>query len=190
MATKLNWNTLNEAEKMAALSRSAGEKKDITDYVKAIVKEVREEGDKAVAKYATQFDNYTGPLAPLPLASLKQAADDLPPALRAALEQAIANITAFHAAQKPAPLKVETMTGVQCEMVWRPIEKVGLYVPAGTAPLFSAVLMLAIPAALAGCKRRILCTPPRKDGTIDPSSRPAPSRFFLKLRIHHVKMHS
>ncbi len=170
MITKLNWSALTEAERMAALSRSAGEKKDVTAYVNAIVQEVREGGNDAVARYASKFDGYTKDMAPVPAEQLKQAADNLTPALRAALEQAIANITAFHAAQKPASIKIETMAGVQCEMVWRPIEKVGLYVPAGTAPLFSAVLMLALPAKLAGCERRILCTPPRKDGTIDPST--------------------
>jgi histidinol dehydrogenase len=88
--------------------------------------------------------------------------------LRKALDEAIASITAFHRAQKPQSVRLETRPGVTCEMVWRPIERVGLYVPGGTAPLFSAVLMLAIPAQIAGCKTRILCTPPSKDGSINP----------------------
>ncbi|HAX90758.1 MAG TPA: histidinol dehydrogenase [Rhodospirillaceae bacterium] len=170
MPTKLNWNALTDAEKTAALARSVGSNNDVTDAMKVIVRDVQQNGNEAVARYAAKFDNYTGPIAPIPVEQLKQAADALSPDLRTALETAIKNLTAFHTAQKPTPVKVETMKGVQCEMVWRPIERVGLYVPAGTAPLFSAVLMLSLPATLAGCQTRILCTPPRKDGTVDPST--------------------
>ena len=87
----------------------------------------------------------------------------------AAIDVAIANVQRFHEAQLPADVRVETMPGVTCEQVSRPIEAVGLYVPAGTAPLPSAAVMLAVPANIAGCPTRVLCTPPRQDGTADPA---------------------
>src|SRR5690606_17723625 len=87
----------------------------------------------------------------------------------AALERAVANVRAFHEAQRAPPLVLETSPGVVCERHYRPIDAVGLYVPAGVAPLPSAAIMTAVPAAIAGCPTRILCTPPRKDGTADPA---------------------
>ncbi len=86
-----------------------------------------------------------------------------------ALDAAIANVERFHAAQKRAPLAVETAPGVVCERIARPIDVVGLYVPGGTAPLPSTAIMLAVPARVAGCRLRILCTPSRADGTCDPA---------------------
>ena len=89
--------------------------------------------------------------------------------LRKAMEQAIANIEAFHKAELPKPVKIETMPGVTCEMHWRAIDTVGFYIPGGSAPLFSSVLMQAIPAWVAGCRRIILCTPPQRDGRVHPT---------------------
>ena len=88
---------------------------------------------------------------------------------REALDRAIANVRRFHEAQTAEPLRVETSPGVICERHFRPIEAVGLYVPAGVAPLPSTAIMLAVPARIAGCPTRIICTPPRKDGTADPA---------------------
>ncbi len=88
---------------------------------------------------------------------------------RAALERAIENVERFHRAQQPEALTLETMPGVRCERIIRPISAVGLYVPAGSAPLPSAVIMLAVPARIAGCPRRVLCTPPRRDGSAHPA---------------------
>src|SRR5262249_2859319 len=88
--------------------------------------------------------------------------------VKTALQNAAKNIYSFHQAQLPQDIKVETTPGVYCEMQYRAIQNVGLYVPGGTARLPSAVLMLAIPAKIAGCTQRILCSPPQKDGTLDP----------------------
>ena len=86
-----------------------------------------------------------------------------------AIQQAKTNIEKFHEAERPKPHHVETMPGVRCELYWRPIDTIGLYIPSGTAPLFSAVLMQAIPARMAGCRRMILCTPPSPGGKIHPA---------------------
>ena len=164
---QLVWKNLTPEERSQAISRSAGSDADVTENVKAIVDNVHLNGNEAVADYAKKYDGYEGSLEPIPEKKIKAAAEILTPNLRKAMEIAIANITAFHTAQKPDSIKIETTPGIICEKVWRPIEKVGLYIPGGTAPLFSTVIMTAIPAQIAGCQERILCTPPQKDGTVN-----------------------
>ena len=93
----------------------------------------------------------------------------LDPEASKAIDKAIANVKRFHEAQTPADVDVETSPGVRCQRVSRPLDAVGLYVPAGTAPLPSTAIMLAVPAAIAGCPTRILCTPPGRDGQADPA---------------------
>jgi len=140
----------------------------LNDTVAAILNDVRTHGDKAVLAYTQRFDGAT-----LPQPGLDQkdwaAADSISEELKAAITQAAENIRRFHAQQIQEPVKVETMPGVVC---WRKsvgIEKVGLYIPGGSAPLFSTLLMLAIPATMAGCKEIVLCTPPAGDGTVHPA---------------------
>jgi len=141
----------------------------LRETVKTVLDRVKEEGDKAVIEYEALFDKVA-------LSSLKvsegewEGAETLVPAeLKAALEMAKENIETFHAAQRFTGKKVETQPGVVCWQKAVGIEKVGLYIPGGTAPLFSTVLMLAVPARLAGCKEIILCTPPDKEGKVHPA---------------------
>lgn len=139
------------------------------DTVRRVLDDVCREGDAAVRRYEAQFDQVSlGDLEVGP-AELAAAADLLSEELRAAIRTARANIETFHASQRFAGRKIETMPGVSCWQKAVPIEKVGLYIPGGSAPLFSTVLMLAVPARIAGCRDIILCTPPRRDGSVHPA---------------------
>ncbi len=142
---------------------------DIMDIVKPIIKEVREGGDRAVLKYTHKFEKATSLTSPIIRAPFPQNLMELPQETIEAINVSYENIRRFHAAQREEkPLRVETMPGVVCSRFSRPIEKVGLYVPGGTAVLPSTALMLGVPAMVAGCKKIILASPPRKDGTITP----------------------
>ncbi len=150
------------------LDRPNLEIKEIEPQVQAVLDAVKTRRDEALYAYTRQFDGVE--LSSLKVSPEEMAAGQtLDESLKAAIIQARANITAFHQAQAEQVVVVETMPGVQC---WRrsvPIEKVGLYAPAGSAPLFSTVLMLGIPAMLAGCRQIVLCSPPGKDGKIHPA---------------------
>lgn len=160
----VEWDKLDQQERRAILARPLFKNDEsLSDKVKQIVEGVKERGDTALREYAFKFDESVLNDLRVPPEKLKKALTDLSPDLRSALERAKANIEAFHQAERPEPLKVETMPGVLCELQWRALETVGLYIPGGTAPLFSTVLMLALPARLAGCRRVILCTPAKKD---------------------------
>lgn len=148
---KSTWNTLLQRPVM---DTSALEKK-----VNDILQEVRSGGDQAIKKFAAEFDKVTLEDIRVPAAAFAQAEATLEPALKAAIQQAAKNITTFHRAQQEKVQMIETMPGVQC---WRKpvaIQKVGLYIPGGSAPLFSTILMLGIPAMIAGCREIVLCTP-------------------------------
>ncbi|OMP80380.1 histidinol dehydrogenase [[Flexibacter] sp. ATCC 35208] len=134
-----------------------------------ILADVRQNGDAAVRKYAQQFDKVQLDALAVTPAEFAQAAATLDPALKKAILQAKQNIEVFHKAQQESGKVIETMPGVQC---WRKpvaIEKVGLYIPGGSAPLFSTILMLGIPAMIAGCKEIILCTPSNAKGEVHPA---------------------
>jgi histidinol dehydrogenase len=134
-----------------------------------ILAEVKAGGDAAVNRYTKQFDGVDIKEMQVSEAEINEAEKILPAELKNAIRQAAANIKTFHARQVSPVEIIETMPGVQC---WRKsvaIEKVGLYIPGGTAPLFSTLLMLAIPAVIAGCKEIVLCTPPGRDGNIHPA---------------------
>jgi len=142
---------------------------DIAATVADILTEVKNRGDRAVIEYNTRFDGYSKDNFEVSAQEMKEAITILPDNLKEAIIQASKNINLFHENQLVDQQPVETMPGVLC---WRksvPIEKVGLYIPGGTAPLFSSVLMLGIPANIAGCKEIILCSPPQKDGNIHPA---------------------
>lgn len=164
----LNWTALDEKGKKAALARAPLGAGDVHHVVASVVADVRARGDAAVRAYSGKFDGYDGPIAYVSATELDAAVQNLDPAMRRALTQAVANVRAFHKAQQPSPVRIETMPGVVCEKVWRPIERVGLYVPAGTAPLFSALIMAAVPAVMAGCPLIVLCAKPERDGKINP----------------------
>ncbi len=138
----------------------------ITSLVKKILRNVQKSGDKALFAYTEQFDCCRLNNICVQRSETAGSAKIIPQALKRAIGRAILNISAFHKAQKRKEISVATMPGVKCFQKILPIDTVGLYVPGGTAPLFSTVLMLAIPAKLAGCTRIILCTPPGKDGAV------------------------
>lgn len=144
------------------------ENETIRQRVEQIIERVRHDGDTALRELSDQFDGVR--LDSLAVTAEEIAAADvrLSGELKCAIRQARKNIVAFHEAQKMEPIRVETMPGVSCEQRSVPIRSVGLYIPGGSAPLFSTVLMLAVPARIAGCREIVLCTPPRKDGTVAP----------------------
>ena len=153
-----------------ALQRPSQRSTDkIMDIVNPIVKEIREGGDAAVLKYTHKFEKATAITSPVLKAPFPKALMELPPETIEAIDVSFENIRRFHAAQKEQkPLQVETMPGVVCSRFSRPIECVGVYVPGGTAVLPSTALMLGVPAMVAGCKKIVIASPPRKDGTITP----------------------
>jgi len=151
------------------LKRPVFDSASIQEKVRPILVDVRDNGDKAVNKYTQQFDGFvseTLQITDTEMAGIDQVLDE---SLRDAIHLAVNNITKFHQAQRFELQKMETWLGVTCWRKQIPIEKVGLYIPGGTAPLFSSLLMLGIPAMIAGCKEIILCTPPAKNGKIHPA---------------------
>ncbi len=164
----IHWQTLSASDKMTALARPTQTVQDsLTEQVHAIKQAVLTDGDKALFDFAKRFDKTT-------LNSLQVSKDDMDNAsgrvsdtLKAAIKTAYDNIARFHTAQIPTPIDIETTQGVRCEVITRPIDSVGLYIPGGSAPLFSTVLMLAIPAKIAGCRQIVLCSPaPISDETL------------------------
>jgi len=153
----------------ALLQRPNFEAAELLPKVQSILDAVALEGDAALLRFSATFDQVQLKFLCIDPVLIQAAEALVAPALKTAIQSAKVNIEIFHQAQLKKEEKIETMPGVWC---WRKsvgIEKVGIYIPGGTAPLFSTVLMLGIPAKLAGCKEVILCTPPRKDGTVDPA---------------------
>jgi len=173
MSTRLRtlvWTDLDAAARTAALARPAvTANPDIADRVADIIAAVRQRGDDALRELTARFDGVNLDTLRVDAAEAAQADTEIGAEARAAMAAAIRNIERFHAAQLADPIRVETAPGVVCERITRPIEAVGLYVPAGSAPLPSTAVMLAIPAQLAQCPTRIICTPPRADGRADPA---------------------
>ena len=166
----LDWQKLDEAARAAALARPAFALQARTlAQAQAIIEAVRAEGDAAIARYAREFDGIDLPQAAVPPAEFTAARAALAAADIAAIERAIDNVERFHRAGLPAELSLEVQPGVRCERVTRPIAAVGLYVPAGSAPLPSTVVMLAVPARIAGCAERVLCTAPQRSGSANPA---------------------
>ena len=137
--------------------------------VQGIIDRVKAGGDEAVLQYEMQFDKVSLSALAVSSEEFDEAENLIDEELKAAIRLAAGNISAFHAAQRFVGKKVETQSGVTCWQKAVPIEKVGLYIPGGTAPLFSTVLMLAVPACIAGCREIVLCTPPGKDGKVHPA---------------------
>jgi len=166
----LEWSSLSADERRAALRRPAQADADgLHRRVREIINEVRTRGDQALFEFTERFDGVTLKSLEADAAEFAAAEKAINAEQRAALERAIGNVRRFHEAQLGNPLRIETSPGVICERHFRAIDAVGLYVPAGVAPLPSAAIMLAVPAGIAGCPTRIICTPPRKDGTADPA---------------------
>ena len=163
----IDWKGSSPEARRAALARPAADRRDaVMREAAAVIAAVRAGGDSAVRRYTQQFG---GPaLADLRVspAEFRAARASLSGEQIAALERAVANVTRFHEAQTSPPLSVETMPGVLCERITRPINSVGLYVPAGSAPLPSTAIMLAVPARIAGCQARALASSPGADGKV------------------------
>ena len=140
----------------------------VASRVRAIFGQVQAGGDAALFELAAQLDRATLSQLLVSEAEFAAAAAQVPAALQSAIQQAKSNIEAFHAAQREPELRVETMPGVLCRRRSVPVQRVGLYVPGGTAPLFSTLLMLGVPARLAGCPEVVVCTPPQPDGSVSP----------------------
>lgn len=167
---RLIWSRLDGEQRRAALRRPVQVVAQRTrDAVAAVLAEVRQLGDPALREFTSRFDGVALDDFEVPAAEFAAAEAAVAPALKQAMEEAVARIEAFHRAGMAQPYAVETAPGVLCERMIRPIARVGLYVPAGSAPLPSTALMLGVPARLAGCREVVLCTPPRADGSADPA---------------------
>lgn len=166
----VQWRTTSDRERIRLLARPAVQQDNtIRDSVSRILRLVLQQGDDALLDLTERFDGVRLSSLRVNDQEFNAAENALSTAAISAIEVAIRNVRRFHEAQAIPDIRVETMPGVVCERVSRPIDAVGLYVPAGSAPLPSAAIMLTIPAAIAGCPRRVLCTPPRRDGTADPA---------------------
>lgn len=141
----------------------------LRETVRGVLDKVRTEGDKAVLEYEALFDKVRMDSVAVTETEMNEAEDLITPELKMALEKALHNIETFHEAQRFTGKKVQTMPGITCWQKAVAIQKVGLYIPGGTAPLFSTVLMLAIPARIAGCREIVLCTPPNREGKVNPA---------------------
>ena len=165
----LVWKKLSASRRSAALRRPAqSAQPSIATTVRAIVGAVRRDGDTALRRFTKKFDGVTLRSLRVTEAEFAAAEMALGRADKAALRTAYLNIHTFHAAQRPHDLRIETSPGIVCEKTTRPIGRVGLYVPGGSAPLPSTALMLGVPSQLAGNPGRVLCTPPDKTGRINP----------------------
>ncbi|MFI4869872.1 MAG: histidinol dehydrogenase, partial [Steroidobacterales bacterium] len=161
----LDWQQLDAEGRRAALARPAAALQPrLLQQAQAIIDAVRSEGAAAVRRYTREFDGVEPAELRVGADEFAAAHAELQPAQVAAIETAIANVDSFHRAGQPTAFALEVQPGVRCERVIRPITAVGLYVPAGAAPLPSTVIMLAVPARIAGCAERVLCTPPQRSG--------------------------
>jgi histidinol dehydrogenase len=166
----LDWKSLSAAQRNQALRRPAQHNAAaIAQAAQSIIDRVRRDGDAAVLTLTEQFDAVRPASLRVTPQEFEWAEHALNAAQIAAIERAISNVQRFHAAQTPKPLRVETAPGVVCERFSVPIRGVGLYVPAGSAPLPSTAIMLAVPAAIAACPVRVMCTPPARSGAADPA---------------------
>ena len=169
MWTRLDWTSLDAAAREAALQRPAqAVSASVRASVETIVDLVRRDGDAALFALTQRFDGAALDTLIVDEREFDLAEAVVPPAVLRAIDDAATRIEGFHRAGMQPPYAVETAPGVRCERMVRPIRRVGLYAPAGSAPLPSTVLMLGVPARLAGCAEVVLCTPPRADGSVDP----------------------
>ena len=148
------------------LARPTASYTELEPIVAKVFNEVRERGDAALKEYTAEFDQVALTDLVVEKSAIDQAITRLAPELKQAIQLAKTNIERFHGAQKTAKIAIETQSGVECWQEKRPIQKVGLYIPGGSAPLFSTILMLAIPAQIAGCAEIVLCSPPNKTGSL------------------------
>lgn len=161
------WSSLNNEQQQKLLSRPAmADSGKLSQTVTEIIQQVHEQGDQALYALTERFDGATLSNLHITDSAMQNLDSLIEPKVKAAIEMAYANIKAFHQAQYPQDVKVETAPGVVCELKHAPLQSVGLYIPGGSAPLISTVLMLGVTAQVAGCERKVLCTPPNKQGEI------------------------
>ena len=159
--TIIDWNSCTAEQQRQLLMRPAiSASESITRTVNDILDNVKTRGDEALREYSAKFDKTTVTALKVSADEIAAASERLSDELKQAMAVAVKNIETFHTAQKLPPVDVETQPGVRCQQVTRPVASVGLYIPGGSAPLFSTVLMLATPARIAGCKKVVLCSPP------------------------------
>jgi len=165
------YSSPSAAERQTLCQRPAVKSVDLEATIAGIFQRVKTEEDAALLSYTSQFDGVTLKSVTADREQLESWANQTPVRLKQAIDEAYANITKFHKAQMASlrPVIVETQPGVRCWRESRPIGRVGLYVPGGSAPLFSTMLMLGVPAQLAGCQEVVMCTPPQADGSINPA---------------------
>lgn len=183
---RLVWNSLDAGARADALARP----RPVADRERAaevsrLIAMVRADGDVAVRALTRRFDGVELGDSRVPPEAFDAAEAELDPALKAAIDASRERIRRFHEAQRPAALEIETAPGLRCARIVVPVSRVGLYVPAGTAPLPSTALMLGVPAELAGCEEVVLCTPPRPDGRCDPAVLYAARRCGIG-RVHAI----
>ena len=159
----------NKSDWSSVLERPTQTVADIEETVEAIFREVQSNGNATIKKYTEEFDGVSLENSIVTEQEIEEASNLVSQELKDAIQLAKNNIEVFHKAQKTDKVTVETANGVQCWQEKRPIQKVGLYIPGGTAPLFSTILMLAVPATIAGCEELVLCSPPNKEGKINPA---------------------
>lgn len=183
---RIDWNQLDDAARAAVLQRPVQAVSDaVRSGVQAVFDDVAARGDDALRDFTARFDGVVLEAFEVDAAEFDRATEAVPAEVQAAIAEAASRIEAFHQAGIARPYEVETAPGLTCQRVQRPIRRVGLYVPAGSAPLPSTALMLCVPARLAGCAEIVLCTPPRADGSADPAvllaARQAPGVRVFKL---------
>ena len=167
----IDWNTLDADGRREALARPARRTENrVTEVVREILDDVRARGGAAVADWSLKLDGFAPRRIAITPETVAAARDALPPTATRALRIAADNVRVFHQATRPEDTSFfETTPGVRSRLVWRPIGAAGIYVPGGTAPLFSSLLMQAIPAEVAGVRERVVVTPPGKDGGVHPA---------------------
>ena len=164
------WSMLSVDEKIEVLKRPVINNQEmLVEKTKKIIELVRTKKDKALIDLTKQYDNVLLDSIKVKEEDIQEAVKNISPSVKKAIKQAVENISLFHRAIKPRDKKVQIGPGIICEQVRRAIPAVGLYVPGGTAPLVSTVLMLGIPSKIAECATRIICTPPSADGTVNPN---------------------
>lgn len=181
----IRWADCNEKQQNALLMRPAiAASGSISTAVSDIIDQVRREGDIALQALSRRFDKTEIDSVKVTANAINEAEARLGDEIKIAMETAIRNIRRFHEAQIPAPITVETQAGVVCQQITRPIDAVGLYIPGGSAPLLSTVMMLGTPANIAGCRKIILCSPPPiADEILCYTNRAKGQRIFLELSL-------
>ena len=174
------WSRISETQREVVLRRPPIPDGDFQGAVAAIISRVREDGDAALVELGEKYDGVFLEQLEVTTQEWAEAESQVDPLVLKAMDEAISRITAFHVAGKPSPVSMQTAPGLRCEARYMPISPVGLYVPGGSAPLISTVMMLAVPAQIAACEQVVLCTPPDKLGNVSPAILVAAARCGVK----------